>query len=207
MNNVLIIDFGSTYTKLTAVDLEEGKILGTSQAYTTVETDVARGMEEGIDRLFSVTGHLDFIDTYACSSAAGGLRMMASGLVPELTAEVAKAASLGAGAKVLNTFSYELTDYDLDYIKSEAPDIFLLAGGTDGGNQENIIANAKHLASINPEFPIIIAGNRNAIRACEDALEGFDTYVCPNIMPKLGVVETDKVREKIREIFLINKVF
>lgn len=230
MKTALVIDFGSTYTKLTAVDLDGEKILGTSQAYTTVETDVANGLSEGIKRLkesigsFSISDELEksneldaadvpdkvdgrnafdeFDEIYACSSAAGGLRMMASGLVPELTAEVAKAASLGAGAKVLRTFAYELTEDDLDYIKEESPDIFLLAGGTDGGNQENIMANATHLASINPGFPIIIAGNRNAARKCEEILAGFDTYICPNIMPKLGVVETDQVRAKIREIFL-----
>lgn len=202
MKSVLVIDFGSTYTKLTAVDLDSQRIIGTAQAFTTVETDVARGLKEGLERLFEVTGHLDFFETYACSSAAGGLRMMASGLVPELTAEAAKAASLGAGAKVLKTFAYELTDEDLDYIKEESPDIFLLAGGTDGGNQDSIIANAEHLASIEPGFPIIIAGNRNAAKKCQEILAGFDTYVCPNIMPKLGEVNSDKVRETIREIFL-----
>ena len=202
MKTALIIDFGSTYTKLTAVDLTEEKILGTAQSYTTVKTDVAQGLKKGLDLLEQTIGFREFDETYACSSAAGGLRMIASGLVPELTAEVAKAASLGAGAKVLRTFSYELTEDDLEYIKDESPDIFLLAGGTDGGNQENIIANAKHLASIKPDFPIIIAGNRNAAKKCESLLEGFDVYLCPNIMPKLGVVETDKVREKIREVFL-----
>lgn len=202
MKPILIIDFGSTYTKLTAVDLDEEIILGTAQAYTTVETDVAHGLEEGLKALRETTGHLDFFETYACSSAAGGLKMMASGLVPELTAEAAKAASLGAGAKVLKSFSYELTDEDLHFIKEEAPDIFLLAGGTDGGNRENIIANARHLATLEAKFPIIIAGNRNAAKECEEILSSFDTYLCPNIMPKLGVVDSTKVRETIREIFL-----
>ena len=46
MNAVLLIDFGSTYTKLTAVDLDAEAILGTASAYTTVQTDINEGLQE-----------------------------------------------------------------------------------------------------------------------------------------------------------------
>lgn len=105
MNNVLLIDFGSTYTKLTAVDVEEEKIIGTASAYTTVRTDINDGLCEGLKILESKTGIKDYEACYACSSAAGGLRMVTSGLVPELTGEAAKLASLGAGAKVVGIYS------------------------------------------------------------------------------------------------------
>ena len=36
MRPVLLIDFGSTYTKVTAVDADEGKLIGTAASYTTV---------------------------------------------------------------------------------------------------------------------------------------------------------------------------
>lgn len=49
---------------------------------------------------------------FACSSAAGGLRMIAIGLVPDLTAEAAKRAALSAGAKVMKVFSYELNEQE-----------------------------------------------------------------------------------------------
>ena len=101
MRPVLLIDFGSTYTKLTAVDLDAGALLGTAAAYTTVQTDINDGLRQGLQRLEEKTGKLEFVDTFACSSAAGGLRMIASGLVPELTSEAAKLASLGAGAKII----------------------------------------------------------------------------------------------------------
>ena len=44
MKNVLLIDFGSTYTKLTAVDLEKEEIIGTGLSYTTVKTDINEGL-------------------------------------------------------------------------------------------------------------------------------------------------------------------
>ena len=97
MKPVLLIDFGSTYTKVTAVDVDGCSVLGTAAAYTTVQTDINDGLSNALRLLEAKCGRLDFGERYAASSAAGGLRMIASGLVPELTAEAAKCASLGAG--------------------------------------------------------------------------------------------------------------
>ena len=205
MKAVLLIDFGSTYTKLTAVDVEGEVILGTAQAYTTVETDINDGLNEGLRRLEEKTGKLDFDKCYACSSAAGGLRMVTSGLVPELTGEAAKMASLGAGAKVVGIYAFQLTEDDLEDIRDAKPDIFLLVGGTDGGNTENILHNARMLATMEPDFPVVIAGNRTAARECARILEKFETYICPNVMPKFGVLNIEPTQKQIREIFL-NKI-
>ena len=71
MKPVLLVDFGSTNTKATAVDVENCEILGTAAAYTTVETDINNGLHDAIQVLEKTTGHLEFSETYACSSAAG----------------------------------------------------------------------------------------------------------------------------------------
>lgn len=202
MKNILLIDFGSTYTKLTAVDVEKEEIIGTAQAFTTVETDINEGLNKGLSLLAEKIGEREYEARYACSSAAGGLRMVTSGLVRELTGEAAKLASLGAGAKVVGVYAFQLTEDDLEEIKLQSPDIFLLVGGTDGGNTECILHNAKMLASIKPDFPIIIAGNRTAARECERILAGGEVYVCPNVMPKFGVLNIEPAQKKIREIFL-----
>jgi len=199
---VLLIDFGSTYTKLTAVDVDSETLLGTAAAYTTVQTDINDGLREGLKLLEEKTGKLDFAECYACSSAAGGLRMVTSGLVPELTGEAAKLASLGAGAKVVGIYAFQLTEDDLEDIKAAKPDIFLLVGGTDGGNTECILHNAKMLATMETDFPIVIAGNRTAARQCQRILEGHETYICPNVMPKFGVLNIEPTQKQIREIFL-----
>lgn len=202
MKNVLLIDFGSTYTKLTAVDVEGERILGTASAFTTVDTDIGDGLKKGLMLLEEKTGKLEYQETYACSSAAGGLRMVTSGLVPELTGEAAKLASLGAGAKVVGIYAFQLTEDDIDDIREAKPDIFLLVGGTDGGNTECILHNARMLKEMNPTFPIVVAGNRTAARQVERILEGCEVYVCPNVMPKFGVLEIEPTQKKIREIFL-----
>ncbi len=202
MKTVLLIDFGSTYTKLTAVDVESEKILGTAAAYTTVQTDINDGLAQGLARLAEQIGFSEFDECYACSSAAGGLRMITSGLVPELTGEAAKMASLGAGAKVIKVYAFELTEDDAEEIRNAKPDIFLLVGGTDGGNTACILHNAEVLASIKPDFPIVIAGNRTAAKRCADILSGCEVYVCENVMPKFGELKTEAVGKQIREIFL-----
>ena len=134
MKAYLFIDFGSTYTKITAVDIDKEEILGTARGITTVETDITDGLHQGLEEMFAKTGKLEFSKVLGCSSAAGGLKMVAIGLVPELTAEAAKRAALGAGAKVLGVYCGELNEYEIDEIRALKADIILLAGGTDGGN-------------------------------------------------------------------------
>ena len=202
MRTVLLIDFGSTYTKVTAVDLENETLLGTAASFTTIQTDINDGLHHALALLEQKTGKLDFEARYACSSAAGGLRMVVSGLVPELTSEAAKQASLGAGAKITRIFSYDLTEDDIEEIDALHPDIFLLVGGTDGGNTATILGNAKMLATCKTDFPVVIAGNRTAARQCQRLLAGRETFLCENVMPKFGVLNTEPTQKQIRELFL-----
>lgn len=199
----LLIDFGSTYTKLRAVDLEDARVLGSGQGPSTVRSDVTIGMRAALADLEANVGRLpQFRYRLASSSAAGGLRMVTIGLVRELTAEAARQAALGAGAKLVGTFANKLTRSDLDAIDGLAPDIILLAGGTDGGNAEVVLHNAKALASRTPGVPIVYAGNRVAADEARENLEGFDLTVAQNVMPEIGVLSTDSARDAIRNIFI-----
>lgn len=51
MNCYLFVDFGSTNTKITLVDIEKEDIIGTAKAYTTVETDVMIGYNNALELL------------------------------------------------------------------------------------------------------------------------------------------------------------
>lgn len=204
MRPVLLIDFGSTCTKLTAVDLDSRRILGSAQDFTTAQSDISLGLEKAEAKLEQQCGKLSYTARLACSSAAGGLRMVACGLVPELTAKAARLAAFGAGAKVIKTYAYELTADDLNEIAAIAPDILLLVGGTDGGNSEVVINNAKALADIPGSFPIVFAGNRAAKDACTQALanSGHPVHTADNVMPTFGVVQAAPAQQAIRDIFL-----
>ncbi|MDQ7093898.1 methylaspartate mutase accessory protein GlmL [Desulfosporosinus sp. PR] len=204
MQAVLLIDFGSTYTKVTIVDLDREEVLGTARAGTTVETNIMEGLHAALAQIPEPAGGWNFIRKLACSSAAGGLKMMASGLVKELTAEAARRAALGAGARVMEIFSYELTAQDLAKIISAKPDIFLLAGGTDGGNKEIMLKNAEILSTLPFSLPVVVAGNKAAAAQAADLLRRRHdpVVVADNVMPDLGVLAVDSARLAIRDIFL-----
>ncbi|MCL2153176.1 MAG: methylaspartate mutase accessory protein GlmL [Oscillospiraceae bacterium] len=202
MEAVLLIDFGSTYTKVTAVDIGQQRLIGSASSRTTVETDVADGLASALAEMEKQTGRLEFSKRLACSSAAGGLRMVACGLVPELTAKAASLASLGAGAKVVRVYSYYITESDAMEIETISPDILLLTGGTDGGNTECIVNNAAVLADMSADFPIIIAGNRSCSSQVMRILKHRQAYLCDNVMPSLDTLNIEPARQMIREIFL-----
>ncbi len=204
MNNVLLIDFGSTYTKITAVDVDQESVLGTAHGITTVETDIMDGLNQALAELFAKTGTLEFAKVLGCSSAAGGLKMVAIGLVPELTAEAAKRAALGAGAKVLGVFGHELSEYEITEIIELNADIILLAGGTDGGNKEVILHNAKMLNTLGKDVPVVMAGNKSVAPAVVKILSETMSEVVytENVMPKLNEINIEPARQTIRNIFL-----
>lgn len=204
MSNVLLIDFGSTYTKITAVDIEKETIIGTAHGITTVASNIMDGLEAALADLFTRTGRLSFDKVLACSSAAGGLRMVAVGLVPELTAEAAKRAALGAGAKVLGVYCHELSEYEIAEIAALRPEIILLAGGTDGGNKEVILHNARMLAALGIDVPVVVAGNKSVTPQVVGILTQTMSLVKPtaNVMPRLNELDILPARSTIRDVFL-----
>jgi len=205
MSNYLLVDFGSTFTKLCAVDIDNEKIIGTSAHYTTVLEDISIGYHNALNLLYDNIGEkIEFEQVIACSSAAGGLKMAAIGLVEELTVEAAKRVCLGAGAKVDLVFSHHLTRKEAQKIKDEHIDIILLSGGADGGNSENVIYNAHLLGEMGIDIPIVYAGNKSAQDEIIKIFDEYhlDGYVCDNVMPKINKLNPKCARNQIRELFL-----
>ncbi len=202
-NTALLIDFGSTYTKLRAVDLAARRVLGSGQGPSTVARDITIGMREALADLERRLGGLPrFRYRFASSSAAGGLRMVTVGLVRELTAEAARRAALGAGARLVGTFAYRLTQKDINEINNLNPDIVLLAGGTDGGNSAVILANAERLAASPLGCPVVYAGNRAVAEEAGALFRGRTLIVTENVMPEFNTLNIEPAREAIRKVFI-----
>lgn len=207
MSRYLMIDFGSTFTKLTAVDTEKEDIIATASHFTTVDTDITIGYENALKDLYAkIGGEIKFDKIVGCSSAAGGLKMCAIGLVDEMTLQAAKMVCLGAGAKVELSFSHHLTNKNIDQIIEKKIDIIILTGGTDGGNSECVLFNQKKLAERGIKIPIIYAGDKD----CQDEIiairdqSGLNEYICDNVMPRLNALNLASAQDKIREVFLKN---
>lgn len=202
-NFALLIDFGSTYTKLRAIDLDGRRIVAAGQGPSTVNSDITVGMKAALADLERHWGGLPrFKYRLASSSAAGGLRMVTIGLVRELTAQAAREAALGAGAKLIATFAYRLNAGDLAEIERLAPDILLLAGGTDGGNSEVILHNARALGGSSLACPIVYAGNRDAADEACALLAGKTMTRTENVMPEFNQLNIEPARAVLRRIFI-----
>lgn len=203
----LLLDVGSTHTKAVAVDVANEELLATAASQTTVETDVREGIRAAAARIADATGHelTDFDAVHGSSSAAGGLRLVAVGLVPDLTARAANYAAASAGAKVVDVFSYGLSRAEIDNIRSANPDIILLAGGTDGGNEDVLLENASALAAAGLDCPVVVAGNKSAADEAADRLRGgglSDVRIVDNVMPRIDELRIEPARTTIRQVFM-----
>ena len=176
----MLIDVGSTFTKACAIGLDDEKLLASVSTPSTPGTDVCEGIDNVILLINEAVGEKPYFKLrLASSSAAGGLRMVVVGLVPDLTSQAARLSALGAGAKVISTYSYKLNDIEQKEIEELNPDIILLVGGTDGGNEETILWNARMLSHLESDAPIIIAGNKVVAHDAERIIKisGKDVYI------------------------------
>lgn len=205
MDLALAIDFGSTFTKGSLFDLERGKVLGIAYQPSTVGTDVAIGLRTVLGRLAPLASTpMNRIPARVCSSAAGGLRVAVIGLVPSLSLEAAQRAALGAGAKIIGAYGHKMSPAVLSALEKTRPDLILLAGGIDGGDEETILHNARALARLGLACPIIVAGNQFVSGDCTDILTaaGCNVTLAANILPEIDRVEVNEVHHLIRELFV-----
>ncbi len=202
----LLIDFGSTYTKLVVVDLSARGVVAQAQAPSTVETDINQGLQAALSELEAKYRLRPDRFTYraACSSAAGGLKVVAIGLVKSLTVEAARQAALGAGARLIGAYGDRLNCEEVSEIVEARPDMILLAGGTDGGDREAIRHNAAMLARADIAAPIVVAGNKEATPAVAEELRraGKEVRTTPNVLPRLQEINVEPAREVIRRLYM-----
>ncbi len=198
---VTSIDIGSTWTKGASFTVDETGVLRVlkREATPTTVDDLAEGFFHVLDAL---GGPADRRSLFYSSSAKGGLAVAALGLVPEVTAEMAKVAAYSAGARLSQVYAYRLTRADIAALEANPPDILLFAGGTDGGNTEYVRANAQALAASRLFCPIVYAGNRSVRDEVADLLGDRDITLVDNLLPELNRPNPEPARAAMREIFL-----
>lgn len=199
----LLVDVGSTYTKLHLVDTNKNVILAGASSYTTVETDVREGFNKAYKKLREISD-VKYDKILGCSSASGGLKVIAIGFSKSLTTDAARLASLSSGARILNVYSYELKDEQVEEIKSAGADIIVLCGGTDHGNRDNIIYNAKKLANGSVKTPVVVAGNIDTHEEIRDIFNKADVPCdfTENVMPTTNTINYRPLRQTIGDLFI-----
>ena len=219
-SNVLVVDFGSTFTKVVTFNTQSEQIK--LRFVPTIVEDIRISLANGLGVLKRVEesgSWKPLEETVAkydvrlpCSSAKGGLKMVTVALTKEDSGFAAETAALTAGAKLINGYCGMLTYQQGKRIYEEdEPEIILLAGGTDeGGDIKTQIHNARVLAETAKYVkhtkygvPVIYAGNQDIVDDIVSILkeQGIDICVVGNIMPEVNTFEIETVNETIRELF------
>ena len=206
-DEIFSIDIGSTYTKGIKISLGNGGFVETYVVTPTTIDDLSKGFCSVLATLAEVpNSSIEELtkgrEIRFSSSAKGGLKIVAIGLVPELTLKVARLTACSAGGKLLKTFSYRLNDSDIAEIENIKPDIILLAGGSDGGNAVYPIENARKLANSQTNSVIIYAGNRDLTDEISKILSGKIFQASQNVMPEIGKMNPEPARKIIRKAFI-----
>jgi len=206
--DTIVFDIGSTFTKATAFVEKDGQLVwaARAQAPTTVE-DIGRGLQAALQNLAEVL-HCRSVTAksmLSTSSAAGGLRMVAMGYMPRVTAKAAKEVAMNAGARVLEVMSFEdHAENKFEMLQEINPDIILLAGGTDGGDTDSMMNDARIIVNSKVKATVVIAGNTSAQPAVNAVLQaaGLKTVRVPNVMPTIHELRVIPAREAIHEQFI-----
>lgn len=235
LNVIVATDCGSTTTKAILIEKigDEYRQTYRGEAPTTVEApfeDVTRGVLNAIAEIEELSGRkiLDGdkiiipclndktgVDIYiSTSSAGGGLQMMVTGVVQNMSGESAQRAALGAGAIVIDVLAANdgrLPYEKIERIRSMRPDMILMSGGTDGGAVTHVVEMAEYVAAAEPrprfgvtyKLPLIYAGNKEAQPQVKKILESKSALVVTeNIRPVLERENLAPARNKIHDLFL-----
>ncbi len=217
---VLVVDFGSTYTKIGIFDTKE-ETFELIYKPTTVD-DIRAGLANGLGVLEACQEQGDwhplaqkmseFAVRLPCSSAKGGLKMVTVALVKEESGFAAELAALTAGAKLVGTYEGRLSTTQARAIyQQDQPEIILLAGGTDQGgdtdtqthNARVLAAGARYATYTDYGVPVIYAGNQDVRERIENIFcyKGVDVRMTSNVMPEINEFRIEVVNEAIRNLF------
>lgn len=203
----ICVDIGSTWTKAAMFNLSHDRFSVEARSVMATTTDhLPDGVYAALHSLqpeFNWRGHEPTpVPVHFSSSAKGGLNVAVVGLVPEMTLQIARLAAFSAGSRICAAYPYRLTRNSIAALERLRPDILLLCGGTDGGNERYVTENARAIAGSEFTGTIVYAGNNQAVDQVSDLLDAHDLRVTENLMPDFGRLNIEPVRETIRQVFL-----
>ena len=202
---LVCVDVGSTFTKAAAIG-SDGTVLATAQHPTTSDSDVLAGLDAAVAGLG--VGGVPDSSIVVCSSAGGGLRLAVVGHERVISAEAGRRVALSAGARVVAVSAGLLDDAGIDSLAAARPDVVLVVGGTDGGDTEVLLHNARVLGRSRLRVPVVLAGNADAAAEAAALLGARRRVVLPtaNVIPRIGALHPGPARRAIREVFIAHVI-
>lgn len=201
----LISEIGSTTTVVTAFIIKNNNIsiVAQGKSYTTVlEGDVNLGLKLAIQDLENlINERLYWKRMLSTSSAAGGLKITVHGLVEDMTVKAAREAALGAGGNIKLVTAGRIRSSDIKKIKAIDPNIIMIAGGTDFGERDTALYNAKVLSDELSNKPFIYCGNICNQDEIKEIFKKREHYIVDNVYPRIDELNVEPTRKVIQEAF------
>ena len=232
-DSLLAIEIGTTTTRALLFDIVDGRyhFLAAGSAITTAGApyqDVQEGVHRALDQLQDISGRLlmrdnksvivpsasdgSGVDAVAATMSAGPpLKVVAVGLLEEVSLESARRLAATTYAEVIETISLNdrrKPDTRLDLILRTRPDLIIAAGGTENGANQSIkrlleiVGLASNLMPQELRPQVLFAGNKSVRRDIHTMLEGVtQVHFAPNIRPTLEIEQLDAAQTQLAQIY------
>jgi hypothetical protein len=212
-DSVLAIEIGTVSTRVILFDVVDGRyrFLGQGSVPTTASApinDVSVGVKEALEQLHEITGRVFFskdgqleipsqpdgtgVDACVATVSVGPpLKVVAIGLLEDISTESAKNLASTTYAQVLETMSLNdrrKTVSRLDTILQLRPDLIVVAGGIEGGAKGSVIelleavGLACYLMPKEQRPEILFAGNSALVNDVQATLGSLaNLHIAPNV--------------------------
>jgi uncharacterized protein (TIGR01319 family) len=227
--SLLVIDVGSVSTRAILFDVvdERYRFVASGVAPSTAAApyrNVSEGVRLALDRLQQVTGRTlvgadeqlimpsqadgSGVDRFAATLSAGEpIKVVAIGLLEDVSLESARRLAATTYARVLHSFSLNdkrRVDQRLNTLIRVRPDLIVAAGGTEGGASQSVLKllEAVGLAGylLPPDYrpEVLFAGNSSLKDDLESSLGGLaNLHFAPNLHPTLDVEQLDAAQTQM----------
>jgi hypothetical protein len=233
-DSLLVIDVGAVTTRAVIFDVVDGRYRFVAQgaAPTTASApyrNVSEGVRLALDQLQSITGRTLIgrdeqliipstsegtgIDTFAATFSAGPpLKVIAMGLLEDISLESARRLATTTYSKILQTFSLNdrrKPDARLNAIIRLRPDLIIATGGTENGASQSVL---KLLESVGlacyvlPEAQrpdLLFVGNQTLDDELRETLGGVtNLHFAPNVRPSLEVETLEAAQAEVASLLM-----
>jgi hypothetical protein len=232
-DSVLAIEIGTVSTRVILFDVVEGRyrFLGQGVVPTTMGApshDVSAGVKAAMDELHDITGRSFFnndgqlvipsessgigVDACVATVSVGPpLKVVAIGLLEDVSAESAKNLASTTYARVVETMSLNDqrdTIERLDTILESHPDLIVVAGGIEGGASKSVISLmeavglACYLMPKEQRPEVLYAGNSALASEVQSSLGSLvNLHVAPNVRPSYESEQLTPSQPALAQIF------
>ena len=232
-DTLLAIDIGTTLTRAILFDVVEGRyrFIASGSAVTTAGapiSDVAEGVRAALDKLQEITGREmvgadgqliipsqpggSGVDVCTATLSAGRpVKVVAAGLLEDISAESAKNLATTTYAQVVETMSLNdrrKTASRLDTLLRLRPDLVVLTGGIENGATQSVLSLLESIGLACYALPkeqrpeVLFAGNSALVDEVKEALGSLASlHIAPNVRPSLEIEQLTPAQPALAQVF------